>query len=80
MDDNRHAGSISRELTETDVPRLMLFEEGETILAARAYSSSGAAEVAGRDFGWSRMSGRRTSGSSRPSLGVQVLAVFSFIS
>ena len=26
------------------------------------------------------MSGRRTSGSSRPSLGVQVLAVFSFIS
>ena len=25
------------------------------------------------------MSGRRTSGSSRPSLGVQVLAVFSFI-
>ena len=29
---------------------------------------------------WSRMSGRRTSGSSRPSLGVQVLAVFSFIS
>ena len=26
------------------------------------------------------MSGRRTSGSSRPSLGVQVLAVFSFVS
>ena len=26
------------------------------------------------------MSGRRTSGSSRPSLGVQVLAVFSFFS
>ena len=26
------------------------------------------------------MSGRRTSGSSRPGLGVQVLAVFSFIS
>ena len=31
-------------------------------------------------LGWSRMSGRRTSGSSRPSLGVQVLAVSSFIS
>ena len=31
-------------------------------------------------IGRSRMSGRRTSGSSRPSLGVQVLAVFSFIS
>ena len=30
--------------------------------------------------GWSRMSGRRTCGSSRPSLGVQVLAVFSYIS
>ena len=31
-------------------------------------------------IGWLRMSGRRTSGTSRPSLGVQVLAVFSFIS
>ena len=31
-------------------------------------------------LGWSQMSGRRTSGSSRPGLGVQVLAVFSFIS
>ena len=31
-------------------------------------------------LGRSRMSGRRTSGSSRPSLGVQVLDVFSFIS
>ena len=31
-------------------------------------------------FGWPRMSGRRTSGSSRPSLGVQVLAAFFFIS
>ena len=29
---------------------------------------------------WSRMSGRRTSGSSRPSLGVRVLAFSSFIS
>ena len=28
--------------------------------------------------GWSRMSGRRTSGTSRPSLGVQVLAVIAF--
>ena len=27
-------------------------------------------------IGWSRMSGRRTSGTSRPSLGVQVLTVF----
>ena len=30
-------------------------------------------------FGWSRMSGRRTSGTSRLSLGGQVLAVFFFI-
>ena len=29
---------------------------------------------------WSRMSGRKTSGKSRPSLGAQVLAVFSFVS
>ena len=31
-------------------------------------------------FGWLRMSGRRMSGTSRPSLGAQVLAVLSFIS
>ena len=31
-------------------------------------------------MGWSRMSGRKASGTSRPSLGAQVLAVFSFIS
>ena len=31
-------------------------------------------------FGWSRTSGRRTSGTSRPSPGAQVLAVFAFIS
>ena len=30
-------------------------------------------------IGWSRMSGRRTSGTSKPSLGAQVFAVFSFI-
>ena len=30
MDDNRHAESISKELTETDTPRVMLFAEGET--------------------------------------------------
>ena len=34
----------------------------------------------GLTIGWSRMSGRRTSGTSRPSLGVQVLALFSFVS
>ena len=27
MDDSRHAESISKELTETDVPRLMLFAD-----------------------------------------------------
>ena len=32
------------------------------------------------ELGWSRMSGRRASGTSRPSLGAQVLAVFYFIS
>ena len=48
MDDNRHAEPISKELTQTDVPRL-IFAERETILAARASSSSGATEVAGRD-------------------------------
>ena len=48
MDDNRHTESIAKELTATELPRLMLFAERETILAARA-SSSGAAEVAKRD-------------------------------
>ena len=49
MDDSRHTGSISKELTETDVPRLKLFADRGIIQALRASSSSGAAEVAGHD-------------------------------
>ena len=49
MDDSRNAESVSKELTETDVPRLMLFAERDVIQALRASSSSGAAEAAGRD-------------------------------
>ena len=45
-----------------------------------ASHSSGRCFYAPCTLGWSRMSERRTSGSSRPSLRVQVLAVFSFIS
>ena len=37
-------------------------------------------ERKGPGVGWSRMSGRRASGTSRPSLGAQLLAVFSFVS
>ena len=40
MDDNRHTESISKELTETDVPQLMHFAARETIQAMRASSSS----------------------------------------
>ena len=47
MDDNRHAESILKELTETDIPRLMLFADREAIQAVR--TSSSRAEVAGRD-------------------------------
>ena len=38
-------------------------------------------QIGGREIidGWLQMSGRRMSGNSRPSLGAQVFAVFSFI-
>ena len=51
-------------------------------LGARGICGSGDLDLSpgGLDFGWSQMSGRRTSGSSRTSLGGQVFAVFSFIS
>ena len=49
MDDSRHTESVSKELMETDVPSLLLFADKNIIQAVRASSSSGAAEVAGRD-------------------------------
>ena len=49
MDDSRRADSTSKELSETDVPRLLLFAHREVIQAVRTSSSSAAAEVAGRD-------------------------------
>ena len=48
IDDNQHTDSISKELTETDIPWLLLFAERAVIQAARASSSSGPAEVAGK--------------------------------
>ena len=48
MDDSRHAESTSKELTETDAPRLLLFADKDVIHAVRTSSSSAAAEVTGR--------------------------------
>ena len=44
VDDSRHTESVSKELTETDVPRLLLFADKDVIQAMRASSSSGPAE------------------------------------
>ena len=49
MDDSRHTEPTSKELTETNVPRLLLFFDKDVIQAVRTSSSSAAAEVAGRD-------------------------------
>ena len=49
MDDNRHTESKSKELTEIDVPRLLLFADRRVIQTVRTTSASSAAEVARRD-------------------------------
>ena len=48
MDDSRHTESVSKELTEIDVPKLLLFADKDVIQAVRTSSASAAAEVAGR--------------------------------
>ena len=49
MGDNRHTESKSTELTEGDVPKLLLFADRDVINIARTKGVSSAAEVAGRD-------------------------------
>ena len=49
MDDNRHTESKSKELTEADAPRLLLFADQYVIQTVRTTSASSAAEVARRD-------------------------------
>ena len=49
MNDNRHTESKSRELTEGDVPELLLFADRDVINTVRTKAASSAAEVAGRD-------------------------------
>ena len=49
MDDSRHTELKSKDLTETDVPRLLLFADQNVIQAVRTSSSCAAAEVAGCD-------------------------------
>ena len=47
MDDSRHTESKSPELTEIDVPKLLLFADQSVIRTVRTSSSSAAAEVGG---------------------------------
>ena len=49
MDDNRHTESKSKELTEVDVPQLLLFADQQVVQAVRTTSASSAAGVAGCD-------------------------------
>ena len=49
MDDSRHTESTSKELTETDVPKLMLFANNDFIQAVRTSPANATAEVARRD-------------------------------
>ena len=49
MDDNRHTESKPKELSELDVPGLLLFADQHVIQTVRTTSASSAAEVAGRD-------------------------------
>ena len=49
MDDNRHTESKSKELTEGDVPKLLLFADRDVINTVRTTTASSAAAVAGRD-------------------------------
>ena len=47
MDDNRHTESKSKELTEGDVPKLLLFADRDVINTGRTTTARSAAEVAG---------------------------------
>ena len=49
MDDNRHTESQSPELTEGDVPNLLLFAERDVINRVRTEAAGSVAQVAGRD-------------------------------
>ena len=49
MDDNRHTKSQSPELTEGDVPNLLLFAERDVINKVRTEAAGSVAQVAGRD-------------------------------
>ena len=49
MDDNRHTESTSRELTDGDVPDLLLFAEREVINQVRTTAAGSVGQVAGRD-------------------------------
>ena len=49
MDDNRHTESKSPELTEGDVPRLLLFADRDVIRRVRTQAAGSAEQATGRD-------------------------------
>ena len=49
MDDNRHTESKSHELTEGDVPKLLLFAEREVINRVRTGAAGSVEQITGRD-------------------------------
>ena len=49
MDDNRHTESKSPELTEGDVPKLLLFADSDVIKRVRTQAASSAEPAARRD-------------------------------
>ena len=54
MDDNRHTESKSPELTEGDVPKLLLFADRDVIRRVRTQAASSAEAAARRDIRGSR--------------------------
>ena len=58
MDDNRHTESKSPELTEGDVPNLLLFADREVINRVRTQATSSAEPAVRRDLRGSRTFGR----------------------
>ena len=62
MDDNRHTESKSPELTEGDVPNLLLFADHDVIRRVRTQATSPSEPAARRDVRGSRTFGQAVTG------------------
>ena len=74
MDDNRHTESKSPELTEGDVPNLLLFADREVIRRVRTQAASSAEPAARRDVRGSRAFGQAEIKRHRQGLKVDELS------